>query len=269
VDEEERASIREVLVCTAWQYPQDEEGEYDFNATGKVVAGLSGIVDPDRAYAREIEADLALEAGVEDPGEPPPEHEELHTDIGPYDEALSKDRKVLTSLNEVNVYIAPETEVLNLKEIPETEIKAAYDRWCALGGDSTGYGYKPGDYALFGRYYTFGKGETNQEIDVAINIGMTEAEIGLVLYPGDLTIKATVHVVATPIDVDPLLRSLIWQVKKAQEDGDLDTEFSAKEWAESITRAVKGTWTDWIRLWQPVEHEELHTDVGTYDESIS
>ena len=76
MDEEERNEVHEVECCDA---RNERTGQF---------TSLSGITDADDAYRRYVEAELAMELGVERPVHVA--HEELHSDISGYDEARKK-----------------------------------------------------------------------------------------------------------------------------------------------------------------------------------
>lgn len=201
----------------------------------------------------------------------PVEHEELHTDIGTYDEALMR------RLGERVIYPGTEgeTETLAINELTWPEVKQVMARWQARGGEGNVYDdfrmlyffetakplpFTPSRYVpepptppRFGIAFSFDTGSFYEDIN-ANDRDKTEWkwELRADSYPLDARLAFTK-----------------WSPKKT-------TAYShnAQARVESgpPSDAIFEQFLDFHRrvaaLFKPMEHAELHTDIGAYDESV-
>ena len=175
----------------------------------------------------------------------PVEREDVHTDTGPYEE----------SLKEATVYIPDETETIDLKTVPEEEIKEAYDEWARKRGDQgAGYGYKPNHYAIFGRML-------NEGVESFASIVISTAvEVEIIFEAYNRMIRAAVDCYETPVDGNPLRIALL---KDAEKAGVLYREVIA-----TVNKVTGEMWADFIGLFRPVAREEVYGDISDYEENI-
>jgi prophage maintenance system killer protein len=175
----------------------------------------------------------------------PVEREDVHTDTGPYEES--------TGLKEATVYVPDEAETIDLKTVPEEEIKAAYDEWVRKHG--AGFGYRPNHYAIFGRML-------NEGVESFASIVISTAvEIEITFEAYNRMIRTSVDCYETPVDGNPLRIALLDDADKA---GVLYREVIA-----TVNKVTGEMWADFIGLFRPVAREEVYGDISGYEESIT
>jgi hypothetical protein len=192
------------------------------------------VMDPDLSY------DWQIVGPVED--------EDVHTDTETYDES--------TALKEATVYVPEELETVDLKILPEEEIADAYKRWVARGYPYMDHGYKPDSYAIFAQTHKIGNlppTASVRGIEVSICLS-TAVDVSVTLYPMNRILQVSVAAYATPVDAELVLKALF---TRARENG-----LPLAQATDALKGSVTGTWTDFIDLFRPVEHEDVHTDVG-------
>jgi hypothetical protein len=172
----------------------------------------------------------------------PVEREDVHTDTGPYEE----------SLKEATVFVPDEAETIDLKTMPEEEIKEAYDEWTRKHGAA--YGYRPNHYAIFGRML-------NEGVESFASIVISTAvEVEIIFEAYNRTIRASVDCYETPVDGNPLRIALLDDADKA---GVLYREVIA-----TVNKVTGEMWADFIGLFRPVAREEVYGDISDYEENI-
>jgi hypothetical protein len=205
----------------------------------------------------------------------PVEHGSLHTAAGEYEETMVvdpanvriADYTLLRRLGEASVFVPDDAETIDLKAMPEAEIKAAYEEWARKRGDQgAGYGYKPNDYAIFGRMFNLkasapaAGGASLEGVEAFAMFTVSyNVKVEIIFEAYNRMIEASVDAYETPVDGDPIRIVLL---DDADKKGCL-----YREVIEVVNRVTSEMWADFIALFQPLEHGSLHTAAGEYEES--
>jgi hypothetical protein len=162
----------------------------------------------------------------------PPEHYEIHTDISGYDESVAA------------TALSTDYPSFDLSGFEERDWPEAIAAWEERGHRA----YAHANYV----YFILETPDSHVTFIVSPN-----------LLSLDLSVYSRAKVETVPLERVPADGEAAWQVLTARF---MDAEAHAyyTRFKESFGKAYE----EWLRLLKPVEHYEVHTDIGAYDEAI-